>query len=113
MSNTQVTLIQIDNYGPWTVTPSPRREVDLQTLQSRLFADLSQLFGMQDGYAFFTRFDNMVAITNGMDLEDHARIQESIRNRYPVTISLGVGHGRVGYEYAHRLGSLNDAQGSR
>lgn len=93
MSNTQVTLIQIDNYGPWTVTPSPRREVDLQTLQSRLFADLSQLFGMQDGYAFFTRFDNMVAITNGMDLEDHARIQESIRNRYPVTISLGVGHG--------------------
>ncbi|MFW5919071.1 MAG: GTP cyclohydrolase IIa, partial [Halanaeroarchaeum sp.] len=93
MPNTQVTLIQIDNYGPWTVTPSPRREVDLQTLQSRLFADLSQLFGMQDGYVFFTRFDNMVAITNGMDLEDHARIQESIRNRYPVTISLGVGLG--------------------
>jgi len=93
VSNTQVTLIQIDNYGPWTVTPSPRREVDLQTLQSRLFADLSQMFGMQDGYVFFTRFDNMVAITNGIDLEDHARIQESIRNRYPVTISLGVGHG--------------------
>ncbi|MFW6003757.1 MAG: GTP cyclohydrolase III [Halanaeroarchaeum sp.] len=93
MSNTQVTLIQIDNYGPWTVTPTPRREVDLQTLQSRLFADLSQSFGMQDGYVFFTRFDNMVAITNGMDEEDHARIQESIRNRYPVTVSLGIGHG--------------------
>ena len=94
MTNTQVTLVQIDNYGPWTVTPSPRREVDLQTLQSRLYADLSQLFGMQDGYVFFTRFDNMIAVTNGMDLEDHARIQESVRNRYPVTISLGVGHGR-------------------
>ena len=93
MTNTQVTLIQIDNYGPWTVTPSPRREVDLQTLQSRLYADLSQMFGTQDGYVFFTRFDNMVAITNGMDLEDHARIQESVRNRYPVTISLAVGHG--------------------
>ncbi|MFB6133069.1 MAG: GTP cyclohydrolase III [Halanaeroarchaeum sp.] len=91
MSNTQVTLIQIDNYGPWTVTPSPRREVDLQTMQSRLFADLSQMIGMQDGYVFFTRFDNMVAVTNGMDLEDHARIQESIRNRYPVTVSFGVG----------------------
>ncbi|MFB6081538.1 MAG: GTP cyclohydrolase III [Halanaeroarchaeum sp.] len=93
MTNTQVTLVQIDNYGPWTVTPSPRREVDLQTLQSRLYADLSQSFGMQDGYVFFTRFDNMVAVTNGMDLEDHARIQESVRNRYPVTVSLGVGHG--------------------
>ena len=46
-----VGLIQIDNYGPWTVTPEPRREVDLQTLQSRLYADLSQLFGDREGYA--------------------------------------------------------------
>ncbi|MFB6113633.1 MAG: GTP cyclohydrolase III [Halodesulfurarchaeum sp.] len=93
MTNTQVTLIQLDNYGPWTVTPTPRREVDLQTLQSRLFADLSQLIGNLDGYVFFTRFDNMIAVTNGLDLEDHARIQESVSNRYPVTISLGVGYG--------------------
>jgi GTP cyclohydrolase IIa len=95
VSNTQVTLIQIDNYGPWTVTPSPRREVDLQTMQSRLYADLSQTFGNQDGYVFFKRFDNMVAVTNGMDLEDHARIQESVANRYPVTISLAVGHAEL------------------
>lgn len=39
--NTQVTHVQIGNYGPWTVAPEPRREVDLQTLQSRLYADLS------------------------------------------------------------------------
>ena len=93
MTNTQVTLVQLDNYGPWTVTPSPRREVDLQTLQSRLYADLSQAIGMRDGYVFFTRFDNMVAVTNGLDLEDHARIQESVRNRYPVTVSLSIGTG--------------------
>ena len=90
MANTQVTLIQIDNYGPWTVTPEPRREVDLQTLQSRLYADLSQLFGNRDGYVFFTRFDNMIAVSNGLDVDDHARIQESIGNRYPVSISLSV-----------------------
>jgi len=93
VTNTQVTLVQIDNYGPWTVTPNPRREVDLQTLQSRLYADLSQLFGTRDGYVFFTRFDNMVAITNGVDAEDHARIQESVRNRYPVTVSLSIDSG--------------------
>ena len=93
VTNTQVTLVQLDNYGPWTVTPSPRREVDLQTLQSRLYADLSQAVGMRDGYTFFTRFDNMVAVTNGLDLEDHARVQESIRNRYPVTVSLSIGTG--------------------
>ncbi|WP_435096786.1 GTP cyclohydrolase III [Halarchaeum sp. P4] len=93
MTNAQVTLVQLDNYGPWTVTPEPRREADLQTMQSRLYADLSQFFGTRDGYVFFTRFDNMIAVTNGADLEDHARIQESIRNRYPVTVSLGIGTG--------------------
>ncbi|MFC4448336.1 GTP cyclohydrolase IIa [Halorussus aquaticus] len=91
MTNAQVTLIQIDNYGPWTVTPEPRREVDLQTLQSRLYADLSQLVGNREGYVFFTRFDNMIAVTNGMDETDHAMIQESVGNRYPVTVSFGVG----------------------
>ena len=91
MTNTQVTLVQIDNYGPWTVTPEPRREVDLQTLQSRLYADLSQLFGNREGYVFFTRFDNMIAVTNGLGRNDHALIQESVGNRYPVTVSLGFG----------------------
>ncbi|MFT4931553.1 MAG: GTP cyclohydrolase IIa [Natronomonas sp.] len=91
VTNTQVTLIQIDNYGPWTVTPSPRREVDLQTLQSRLYADLSQLIGNEEGYVFFTRFDNMMAVTNGLDVADHELIQESVRNRYPVTVSFGIG----------------------
>ena len=93
VTNTQVTLIQIDNYGPWTVTPEPRREVDLQTLQSRLYADLSQFIGNLDGYVFFTRFDNMIAVTNGIGHESHERLQESIRNRYPVTISLSTATG--------------------
>ncbi len=90
MTTTQLTLVQLDNYGPWTVTPEPRREMDLQTLQSRLFADLAQFIGARGGYIFYTRFDNMIAVTNGIDREAHAILQESIRNRYPVTISLGV-----------------------
>jgi GTP cyclohydrolase IIa len=94
VTNTQVTHIQIDNYGPWTVTPEPRREVDLQTLQSRLFADLSQLFGNRDGYVFFSRFDNMIAVSNGLDIDDHGLIQESVGNRYPVTMSLSVATGQ-------------------
>ncbi|MFB6143338.1 MAG: GTP cyclohydrolase III [Halorientalis sp.] len=94
MTNTQVTHVQIDNYGPWTVTPEPRREVDLQTLQSRLYADLSQLFGNRDGYVFFSRFDNMIAVSNGLDMADHELIQESVGNRYPVTMSLAVATGQ-------------------
>ncbi len=91
VTTTQLTLVQIDNYGPWTVTPEPRREMDLQTLQSRLFADVAQFVGSRGGYVFFTRFDNMIAVTNGIGRDAHAVLQESIRNRYPVTISLGVG----------------------
>jgi len=93
VTETQVTLIQIDNYGPWTVAPSPKREPDLQLLQSRLYADLSQLVAHHDGYVFSTRFDNMIAVTNGIDLAGHRRIQDAISNRYPVTVSLGVATG--------------------
>jgi GTP cyclohydrolase IIa len=111
-TRTQVTLVQIDNYGPWTVTPSPRREVDLQTLQSRLYADLSQLVGNHEGYVFFTRFDNMIAVTNGMGIDDHRRVQESVRNRYPVTVSLSVGTGESPRDALSRATVNLQAEGS-
>jgi GTP cyclohydrolase IIa len=116
VTNTQVTLIQIDNYGPWTTTPEPRREVDLQTLQSRLYADISQLVGNEQGYVFFGRFDNMVAVTNGLDLRAHEHIQESLANRYPVTASMStsVGPTPVGAlgtasDHLQRAGSAQDS----
>ena len=87
MTNTQITLFQLDNYGPWTVTPEPRREPDLQSLQSNLYADICDFVGAHGGYAFFTRFDNMVAVTNGLTYESHSQLQESLGNRYPVTVS--------------------------
>ena len=91
MARTQVTQLQLDNYGPWTVTPEPRREMDLQTLQSRLYADVAQFVGTREGYAFFARADNMIAVTNGIDEAAHELLQESIANRYPVSVSAGVG----------------------
>lgn len=112
MPNPQITLIQIDNYGPWTVTPEPRREADLQTLQSRLYADLAQLFGDREGYTFFARFDNMIAVSNGMDTADHARIQASIRNRYPVTVSLSVASDKTPAEALSKATEQLQAAGS-
>ncbi|MCQ6253787.1 GTP cyclohydrolase III [Methanocaldococcus sp.] len=94
----QITVIQIDNYGPWTVTPNPRRESDLQALQSRLYADLNLMFGAHKGLVFYTRFDNLIAITNGIDLITHKRIQESIRNRYPFTVSMAIASAETPYE---------------
>jgi len=88
VTETQVTLVQLDNYGPWTTTPSPRPEPDLQALQSDLYADLARLYGAADGYVFSARYDNVVAVTNGVEESTHARVQETISNRYPVTVSI-------------------------
>ena len=101
----QMTLIQIDNYGPWTVTPRPRTESDLQILQAELFADVQRLIAAKKGLVFFTRFDNLLAVTNGLKEEDHMRIQRSIRNRYPITISMGVGAAETAHE-AQRLATI-------
>jgi GTP cyclohydrolase IIa len=88
VTNTQVTLLQLDNYGPWTVTPEPRRETDLQALQADVYAELATRLGALEGYVFFGRFDNVVAVTNGLTRRDHERLQAGIRARFPITVSL-------------------------
>ncbi|AUX10150.1 GTP cyclohydrolase IIa [Halalkaliarchaeum desulfuricum] len=91
----QVTVLQLDNYGPWTVTPNPRRETDLQALQARLYADLCQQFGLLGGYVFYGRFDNLIAFTDGISKREHGRIQQSIDNLYPVSVSMSIGRGNT------------------
>ena len=115
VTNVQLTHLQLDNYGPWTVTPEPRREMDLQTLQSRLFADVAQFVGGYGGYVFPTRYDNLVAVTNGLDRRAHESLQESLGNRYPITVSLGIGTGRrpadaldAASAHLHEAGSAQD-----
>jgi GTP cyclohydrolase IIa len=112
----QLALVQIDEYGPWTVTPAPRRETDLQRLQAELYADLAEFVGEHDGYAFYGRFDNMFAVSNGVDPEVYTRFQRRVRNRYPVTVSVGVGRGEtpvdalgVASERLQASGSAQDA----
>lgn len=91
----QATVFQADDYGPWTVTPAPRPEMDLQILQSRLYAEIAGVVGDREGYAFYTRGDNVVGITNGIDRDAHERLQASLGNRYPVTVSVGIGTGET------------------
>jgi GTP cyclohydrolase IIa len=90
---TQISVLQLDNYGPWTVTPEPRREMDLQALQSRIYADVAQFIGSRGGYVFPSRFDNMIAVTNGLGQDDLRTLQKTVGNRYPVTVSICTGVG--------------------
>ena len=98
MRKIQITLVQIDNYGPWTVTPEPRLESELQVLQAGLFAELERSFASRGGLVFQTRVDNMLAITNGIDLDAHRRIQRAINKRFPVSVSMSIGAAATPYE---------------
>ena len=88
---TRMVALQIDDYGPWTTTPEPRRETDLQALQSRLFATVADFFARFDGYAFADRYDNMIGVANGAGPAIFERLQTQVANQYPVTVSVGVG----------------------
>jgi len=87
----RMVALQLDDYGPWTTTPAPRRETDLQALQARLFADVADFFGERDGYAFAGRYDNMIGVSTRLDCPTLERLQARVRNRYPVTLSAGIG----------------------
>jgi GTP cyclohydrolase IIa len=59
----------------------------------------------------------MVAVTNGLTTEDHAVLQESVGNRYPITMSLGIGVSDVPIEALETgtgliqdVGSAQDAE---
>jgi len=98
MKKIQLTLVQIDNYGPWTVTPEPRREAELQTLQAELFAELERQFASRKGLVFQTRSDNMLMITNGISLDEHRVVQKAVDKKFPVTVSMSVGTASTPYE---------------
>ena len=87
----QLTLIQIDNYGPWTSTLGNDREHRLQVLQADLYSTLQTYFSMRNGLVFFNRFDEMLAVTNGISLEEHKEIQSKVQALFPFTVSMSIG----------------------
>lgn len=95
MARIQSTLVQIDTYPPWTLTPEPRCEAGQQALPVQLYADLVHLVGAQSGSRYFTRFDDVNGLTNGLTLEDHARIRDPARDRYSTSVSPCVATGRT------------------
>ncbi|MDD5111154.1 MAG: GTP cyclohydrolase IIa [Candidatus Altiarchaeota archaeon] len=94
----QVTLIQIDNYGPWTTTPLPKKEAYLQGLQAGIYRTLQKKFSMKKALVFPMRYDNLLAITNGMDEKAHRTILDQLKYKFPVSLSMSVATGKTPYE---------------
>src|ERR687893_1011812 len=95
----QLTIIRIEGYGPWTVNLGSDREAQLQMLQARIYHDVQRLFSERDGIVFFNRFDEYFAITNGLDADDHLRIQHELTKLYDnMSMSMTIGTGKTAFE---------------
>ena len=94
----QTTLIQIDNYGPWTTTPLPKKEAYLQSLQAGIYRTLQKKFSSKKALVFPLRYDNLLAITNGMDEKAHRTILDQLKYKFPVSLSMSVATGSTPYE---------------
>jgi len=94
----QLTIIKITGYGPWTLTLGSDREHKLQMLQSSLYNEIQNLFSEKDGLVFSNRFDELFAITNGLSLNDHVKIQKQLAKSFDVKISMTIGYGDTPFE---------------
>jgi GTP cyclohydrolase IIa len=95
----QLTIIRIEGYGQWTLTLGSDREAQLQMLQARIYHDVQRLFSERDSIVFFNRFDEYFAITNGLGVDDHLRIQHELTKLYDnMLMSMTIGAGKTAFE---------------
>lgn len=111
----QTTIIQLDNYGPWTVTPVPRLESSILSFQSEAYAFLANTFAMYDALALNFRNDNFIVPSNGLSVDQHRRIQTAFNDRYAVSVSMAISRSEDPYlaqakatKLLHRAGSAQD-----
>lgn len=107
-----MTLIQLDNYGPWTETLGSDREHRLQILQANLYSSIERSFADKEGIVFFNRFDEMLAISNGITEEEHDKIKYGIRKKFPITVSMGIGVAENPFQAQLRASKLLQQKGS-
>ncbi|HIQ29855.1 MAG TPA: GTP cyclohydrolase IIa [Candidatus Caldiarchaeum subterraneum] len=98
MGLVQISYMKIDDYGPWTLSLGPDREHKLQKLQASIYHFLQSYLTDVGGLVFSHRYDEFIGLTNGVDIEKHEALLEEFANRFPVTISIGIGIGSTTYE---------------
>lgn len=98
MEQIQVTLLQLDNYGPWTTTLGNDREHRLQVLQAQIYTEVQKEFSSRGGLAFYNRFDELMAVSNGILEEDHRIILHDLKRIFTNTLSMGIGVGATPFD---------------
>jgi GTP cyclohydrolase IIa len=95
----QITIIRIEGYGPWTLTLGSDREARLQMLQSRIYYDVQRLFSERECLVYSNRFDEYIAISNGLSVSDHIAIHNQLAGLYAdFKLSMTIGKGDTPFE---------------
>jgi GTP cyclohydrolase IIa len=88
----QTTVIKLEGYGPWTLSLGSDREHQLQIMQSKIYADVQELFSNKKGVVFSNRFDEFIAVTNRINLDEHMEIHNELSKKYiKIRISMTIG----------------------
>jgi len=95
----QITVIKLEGYGTWTLTLGSDREYALQIVQSKIYADLQECFSAKNGLVFSNRFDEFIAVTNQISLDDHKEIYDRLsKKNESIKISMTIGTGKTPLE---------------
>lgn len=94
----QITIIKINEYGPWTLTLGSDREHELQMLQASLYKEIQKLFSNKNGLVFPNRYDEFFVISNGLTLIDHIKIQKKLEKLFDLKLSMSIGYGKTPFE---------------
>ena len=87
----QITIIKINDYGPWTLTLGSDREHELQMFQASLYKEIQKFFSEKNSLVFLNRSDEFFAITNGLSLDDHIEIQKKLESLFDLKLSMAIG----------------------
>ena len=87
----QLSILKIQEYGPWTLTLGSDREHELQILQASLYKEIQRQFSEKNCLVFLNRSDEFFVISNGLNLEDHIEIQKKLKNIFEIRLSISIG----------------------
>ena len=87
----QLSILKINDYGPWTLTLGSDREHELQILQASLYVELQKILSKKNCLVFLNRADEFFVASNGLDLEDHIEVQKSLNEKFDIKLSISIG----------------------
>lgn len=92
----QLSVLKIEEYGPWTLTLGSDREHELQMLQSRLYNRAQSLFSERDCLVFANRADELFVLSSGLEADGHVAIQDALAAEFAgIRVRMSIGSGRT------------------